>query len=73
MKSLHIDILRQILAVLRDGDQFENDLGYQVFGIFYNDPKCPGIPTQNPVNQVFVCRIISNGMVHALDQTGKLD
>ena len=45
MKSLHIDILRQILTVFSDGDHFENDLGHQVFGVLYNNPKSAGIPT----------------------------
>ncbi len=45
MKSLHIYILRQVLTVFSNGNQFENDLGNQVFGIFYNDPKCAGIPS----------------------------
>ena len=71
MKYFQVDILRHILSVFRDRDHFENDLGHQVFSIFYNHSKCPGIPTQNPVNQVFVCRIISKWVVHLPDQTGQ--
>ena len=45
MKCLHINILSQILSVFDNGNKFENNLGHQVFGVFYNNPKCAGIPT----------------------------
>ena len=61
------------LSVFCKRDHFENDLGYQFFGIFYNDPESPGIPAQNPVNQFFIRRIISNVMVHVFDQTAGLE
>lgn len=71
MKSLQVDILCHIFPVLRHQDHFENDLRHQAFGIFYNRFKSPGIPTQNPVNQVFVSRIITKWVVHLFDQTGQ--
>jgi hypothetical protein len=66
MKCLEIDILRHIFPVFRNRDHFENDLGYQAFGIFYDNAKSPGISAQNPVNQESVCRIIANWVVHFL-------
>ena len=73
MKDLQVNILRQILPVFRSGNHPANDLGHQLFGISDNDPKCLVIPAQNPVNQLFISRIISNGIIHVVNQTGKLE
>ncbi len=72
MKDLQVYILRQILPVFRPGNHLENDLGHQVFGISDNDSKCLRIPAQNPVNQLFIFRIISHVIIHVVNQTGKL-
>ena len=69
MKSLQVDILGQVFPVFSSRNHLENDLGHQVFSILNNDAERPGIPAQNPVYQLFVFRIISNTMVHVLDQT----
>lgn len=73
MKNPEIDILRKIFTVFSIGYQFENDPCNQVLRIFNNNAKSPVVPAQNPVNQLFVCRIISNGIVHLMDETGKLE
>jgi len=73
MKYLQVDILRQVFPVFRDRYHFKNDLSDQSFGIFYNCPKSQFIPAQDPVNQFFIRRMSSNGMVHVFDQTGDLE
>ena len=45
MKSLQIDILREVLTVLNYGNHFKNNLGHQLFGVLDNNRKCAGIPT----------------------------
>ena len=66
-----VDILGQVLTVLSNRDHLKNNLGDQVFCIFYNDPKCPVISAQNPVNQLLICRIMSDIWVHVNDETGR--
>jgi len=71
MKSLQVNVLRHIFPVFRYRNQFENDLRHQAFRIFNNRSESTGIPAQNPVNQVFVCRIIAKWVVHLFDQTAE--
>ena len=73
MKNPEVDILGQVFPVFAYWNHFENNLGNKIFGIFYNDPKCPAVTAQNPVNQLLIPGVISNGIVHLLDQTGKLE
>ena len=72
MKNLEVNILHQVFPVLTNRYHLKNNLRHQVFCIFYNNPKCLVIATQNPVNQLFICRIISNIWVHVLDETAGL-
>jgi hypothetical protein len=72
VKDFQVDILCQVFTIFREGDHPENDMGYQTFGIFYDDRKRPVVPVQDPVNQFFIRRIISDVMVHVSDQTAEL-
>ena len=71
VECFQVNVLGNILPVFHNWNHFEYDLGNQVFRIFYDKGKCPVIPTKNPINQVLVFRIISNGIVHVLNQTGE--
>jgi len=73
MINLHVNILCNILSVFGNRNQFKNNLCDELLCVFYNNLKSPVIATQNPVNQLFIFRVMCNDIVHVMDQTGKLD